>query len=173
MNGSGMARRQGIIGDPIAGRAKNSSAARGIPVQATSTRCGLPLIFGVVRACDLRGRTRVSRRDPRTKRGYQRQLAPSRVNRLVKDLRRSRVDLPTSILVNLRDYAPTDTSTSGTGASTSRWTTPTSTWSTVSTASRRWRGSSPRTKPGGAISKSRSYACSGRASAKRSASSTS
>ena len=64
------------------------------------------MIFGVVRAGDLRRRTRVSRRDPRTKRGYQRELAQSRVNSLVKDLRGNRVDLPTSILVNLRDYEP-------------------------------------------------------------------
>ncbi len=106
MDGSGTARRQVALGDSISGRPRESSAARGIPVQRTSTRCGLPLVFGVVRARDLHGRTKVSRRDSRTKSGYQRQLGESRVNRLVKDLRRDRVDLPTSILVNLRDYDP-------------------------------------------------------------------
>ncbi len=106
MHGGERARRQGIIGGPISGRAKESPGPREIPVQEASTRCGLPLIVGVVRARDLRGRTTVTRRDPQTKTGYQRQLVQSRVNRLVKDLQCNRVDLPTSILVNLRDYAP-------------------------------------------------------------------
>lgn len=48
----------------------------------------------------------VPRRDSRSKRGYQREISVSRVNRLMKDLRARRVDLPTSILVNMRDYDP-------------------------------------------------------------------
>lgn len=104
MDGNGTAGRQGTLGDPTLRRTKESSSSQEIPVQLTSTRCGLPLIFGVIRAGDLRNRTKVARRDSRTKSGYQRQLAQSRVNRLAEGLRNNRVDLPTSILVNLRDY---------------------------------------------------------------------
>jgi DGQHR domain-containing protein len=79
-------------------------AAREIPVHRTATRGGTPLIVGVVDASSLRRTFTIPRRDARTKSGYQRELSQSRVNRLVKDLRGNRVDLPTSILVNLRDF---------------------------------------------------------------------
>ncbi len=77
-----------------------------VPVHRTATRGGTPLIVGVIEAGELRRTFTVPRRDARTKTGYQRELSPSRVNRLVKDLREDRVDLPTSILVNLRDFDP-------------------------------------------------------------------
>lgn len=80
-------------------------ALREVPVHRTSTRGGTPLIVGVLRAGDLRKTFSIPRRDARTKTGYQRELSQARVNRLVKDLRANRVDLPTSILVNLRDFA--------------------------------------------------------------------
>ena len=41
--------------------------------------------------------------DSRTKKGYQRPPQDSRINELVADLRKDRVDLPTAILLNLRD----------------------------------------------------------------------
>jgi DGQHR domain-containing protein len=41
--------------------------------------------------------------DARTGRGYQRPLQESRVNELVTDLKKERVDLPTAILLNLRN----------------------------------------------------------------------
>jgi DGQHR domain-containing protein len=41
--------------------------------------------------------------DPRTKKGYQRPPQEPRINELVGDLRKERVDLPTAILLNLRD----------------------------------------------------------------------
>lgn len=89
-------------------RAATRTAARPkvreVPVHRTATRGGTPLIVGVVEAAELRRTFTIPRRDARTKRGYQRELSQSRVNRLVKDLRANRVDLPTSILVNLRDY---------------------------------------------------------------------
>jgi DGQHR domain-containing protein len=41
--------------------------------------------------------------DPRTKKGYQRLPQPTRINELVSDLRKGRVDLPTSVLLNVRN----------------------------------------------------------------------
>jgi len=41
--------------------------------------------------------------DPRTKKGYQRQPQAARINQLANDLKRERVDLPTAILLNLRN----------------------------------------------------------------------
>ncbi|HJR57698.1 MAG TPA: DGQHR domain-containing protein [Rhizomicrobium sp.] len=41
--------------------------------------------------------------DPRTKKGYQRPPQESRINELVADLRKERVDLPTAILLNIRN----------------------------------------------------------------------
>ena len=91
-------------------RAANRPPARPtspeVPVHRTATRGGTPLVVGVVEAAELRRTFTIPRRDARTKTGYQRELSQSRVNRLVKDLRENRVDLPTSILVNLRDYDP-------------------------------------------------------------------
>lgn len=86
--------------------ARDVRAAQEVPVHRTATRGGTPLVVGVIEAADLRRTFAVPRRDPRTNTGYQRDLLQSRVNRLVKDLRKDRVDLPTSILVNLRDYDP-------------------------------------------------------------------
>src|ERR1700742_4584515 len=41
--------------------------------------------------------------DPRTGKGYQRPSQDARVNELAADLRKKRVDLPTAILLNLRN----------------------------------------------------------------------
>jgi DGQHR domain-containing protein len=41
--------------------------------------------------------------DPRTKKGYQRLPQESRINELVSDLRKGRVDLPTCVLLNVRN----------------------------------------------------------------------
>lgn len=43
--------------------------------------------------------------DTRTKQGYQRQPQEVRINSLAADLRRGRTDLPTAVLLNLRDYS--------------------------------------------------------------------
>jgi DGQHR domain-containing protein len=48
----------------------------------------------------------VPRRDHRNRTGYQRDVSTTRVNKLIKDLKDNRVDLPTSILLNLRDFEP-------------------------------------------------------------------
>lgn len=77
-----------------------------VPVVRTSTWSGTPMAVGVITAGALVERYTVPRRDSRSKAGYQREVSVSRVNRLMKDLRAKRVDLPTSILVNLRDFDP-------------------------------------------------------------------
>ena len=46
---------------------------------------------------------RIPRRDTLKKEGYQRDVSRQRVSKLVTDLQRGRVDLPTAILLNLRD----------------------------------------------------------------------
>ena len=45
----------------------------------------------------------VPHRDPRTGRGYQRLPQETRINELATDLRKGRVDLPTSVLLNIRN----------------------------------------------------------------------
>jgi DGQHR domain-containing protein len=77
-----------------------------LPVVKTATRSGTPMVTGVMPAGELVNRYVIPRRNARTKTGYQREVSTSRVNRLMKDLRAKRVDLPTSILVNLRDFDP-------------------------------------------------------------------
>ena len=73
-------------------------------VVLSSTLTGQPLAIGVISAGALVDRYVIPRRDARNKTGYQREVSVTRVNRLMKDLRTRRVDLPTSVLVNLRAY---------------------------------------------------------------------
>jgi DGQHR domain-containing protein len=61
---------------------------------------------GMIRAGDLYERFEIPQRNHREKTGYQRELSKPRVNRLVKELRSDQVDLPTSILANIRDFDP-------------------------------------------------------------------
>lgn len=79
-----------------------------LPVIKTATRSGTPMVAGVIPAGSLVDRYVIPRRDARNKTGYQREISTTRVNRLMKDLRTKRVDLPTSILVNLRNYDPVE-----------------------------------------------------------------
>ena len=74
------------------------------PVVFSKTLTGQPLAIGVISAGALVDRYVIPRRDARNKTGYQREVSVTRVNRLMKDLRTRRVDLPTSVLVNLRAY---------------------------------------------------------------------
>ena len=75
-------------------------------VVKTATASGTPMAVGVLKAGDLGNKYVIPRRDSRSKTGYQREVSNARVNRLVKDLKEKRVDLPTSILVNLRNFDP-------------------------------------------------------------------
>jgi DGQHR domain-containing protein len=63
-------------------------------------------VVGVITAGTLVEHYVIPRRDTRKKTGYQRELATARVNRLVKELTNRTVDLPTALLLNLRDYSP-------------------------------------------------------------------
>ncbi len=75
-------------------------------VVKTATASGTAMAVGVITAGDLRDHYFVPRRDSRNRTGYQREVSPSRVNRLMKDLKDRRVDLPTSVLVNIRNFDP-------------------------------------------------------------------
>lgn len=78
------------------------------PVVLSKTLTGQALAIGVISAEALVDRYFIPRRDSRNKTGYQREVSAARVNRLMKDLRTHRVDIPTSVLVNLRSYSPAD-----------------------------------------------------------------
>jgi DGQHR domain-containing protein len=67
-------------------------------------RSGTPLAGGFIPAGALiPDRYEIPYFDPRTKKGYQRQPQAARINQLANDLKRERVDLPTAILLNLRN----------------------------------------------------------------------
>ena len=75
-----------------------------IPViESRRLRKGPRVVTGVLDAGILIERHVVPRRDTRTKSGYQRDLSKARVNRLQNDLRRESVDLPTAILLSMRN----------------------------------------------------------------------
>jgi len=67
-------------------------------------RSGRAVIMGVMKAGMLSHKFEVPYYDHRTKSGYQREPSQSRVNRLVTDLENKRVDLPTAVLLNLRQF---------------------------------------------------------------------
>jgi DGQHR domain-containing protein len=77
-----------------------------IPVvlRRTTLRRKGPDAVGVITAGKLTQGYEIPRRDFRKRTGYQRDVSVSRVNRLVNDLRKKRVDLPTAVLVNIRDF---------------------------------------------------------------------
>lgn len=72
-------------------------------------RNGIPTIVGSmpVRML-LPDNYEIPRRDTLKREGYQREVARARVNKLSIDLQRKRVDLPTAILLNLRDIKAED-----------------------------------------------------------------
>lgn len=76
-----------------------------IPVsEVIPLRKGIPIVVGVIDAGSLVARHRVPHRDHRHKTGYQRPASTPRVNRLRDALARRRVDLPTAVLLNMRDF---------------------------------------------------------------------
>ena len=64
---------------------------------------GPAVVVGVIKAEVLIDQCHMSRRNTRTKEGYQREPSLARVNRLKVDLRKHRVDLPTAVLLSMRD----------------------------------------------------------------------
>jgi len=67
---------------------------------------GVRTIVGVITAGQLFQRYLIPRRDHFRRTGYQRDVSQARVNRLMTDLTNKRVDLPTAILLNLREFDP-------------------------------------------------------------------
>ena len=77
-----------------------------VNVILTKLVSGVPLAVGVMDAGDVTALHIVPRRDSRAKEGYQREISKARVSKLASDLETGEVDLPTSVLLNLRDYEP-------------------------------------------------------------------
>ncbi len=77
----------------------------GIPViEASPMRSGRRKVLGELTAAELVGRAVVPRRDHSDQTGYQRPVSKTRVNRLAGELTAEHVDLPTAVLLNLRDF---------------------------------------------------------------------
>lgn len=78
-----------------------------LPVlEAPALRSGTPVVTGVVPAGTLVARHTVPRRQVTIhgKTGYQREVSTTRVNKLVAELKAGRVDLPTAVLLNVRNF---------------------------------------------------------------------
>lgn len=78
-----------------------------LPVlEAPPLRSGTPVVTGVVPAGTLVARHIVPRRQVTIhgKSGYQREVSNTRVNKLVTELKAGRVDLPTAVLLNIRNF---------------------------------------------------------------------
>jgi len=67
-------------------------------------RKGIDIATGVITVGELHPLVRVARRDPITAVGYQRKPSPARVRQLAHSLDVNRVDLPTALLLNIRDF---------------------------------------------------------------------
>src|SRR5262245_18238265 len=75
-----------------------------VTLRRTTLRRKAPEAVGVMTAGQLTQRYEIPRRDFRHKTAYQREVSVTRVNKLVADLAKKRVDLPTALLLNLREY---------------------------------------------------------------------
>src|SRR6266508_3151703 len=97
--------------ESVAGETRNTGGIENGPghIQVTlrtTTRRKNPQVVGVMTAGQVTSRYVVPRRDFAKKTGYQRDVSNSRVNKIVSELLKKRVDLPTAVLLNLRDYKP-------------------------------------------------------------------
>ena len=81
-----------------------SDNTNAVPViESRPLRKGPRVVVGVLDAGTLIAQHSVPTRDTRKKSGYQRDLMKARVNRLQSELRKRRVDLPTAVLLSMRD----------------------------------------------------------------------
>ena len=79
--------------------------AASIPVVVGQVpRSGLPIAVGFISAEDLIPRARIAHREFEGGKGYQRLPSKARVNSLARDLKNNKVDLPTALLLNLREF---------------------------------------------------------------------
>jgi DGQHR domain-containing protein len=75
-----------------------------LPVVSGQTlTSGIKTIVGSIPFKMLQGRTHTPWRDARTKEGYQRKPAAGRIAKLMMEIRKQRVDIPTAILLNASD----------------------------------------------------------------------
>lgn len=79
-----------------------TKAGEAFAVAIRKSASNSPQAVGVMTAGAIVQNYTVPQRDSRNKRGYQRPVSPSRVNKLAADLRAGRVDLPTAVLLNVR-----------------------------------------------------------------------
>lgn len=77
----------------------------GAPIRGSDGR-DIPRVVGEIDAAALCHRVAVPRHDHETGEGYQRAPRQARINQLAQELRGKQVDLPTAILLNLRDFQP-------------------------------------------------------------------
>ena len=74
-------------------------------VSGKNQRC-IPRVVGEIEAGVLHDQLEIPRRDYDGRQGYQRPVSPTRVRRLSLDLDNDLVDLPTALLLNIRDFDP-------------------------------------------------------------------
>ncbi len=95
------------ITDNLGHGATASAATVQIPViLSVLPRTGKQIGVGVIKAGDLIPRACIAHRDFDGARGYQRLPSKSRVNTLARQLQAKKVDLPTALLLSLRDFDP-------------------------------------------------------------------
>ena len=70
-------------------------------------------VVGEIETAALCERFEVPRHNHETGEGYQRPLRQARINQLAQELRAKQVDLPTAILLNLRDFVPSQNMSCG------------------------------------------------------------
>lgn len=86
--------------------AKPTAGTRMAVVRGPKLSNGRLIVAGIMEARELIDRYLIPRRDFSRKEGYQRELQESRVARLVKDMKEGQVNLPTALLLNIRDFKP-------------------------------------------------------------------
>jgi len=77
-------------------------------VRGTTLRSGIPTVVGVIMADVLVDRYSVPERHSLKQTGYQRVASTVRVSRLATELNSRKVDLPTAVLISIRDVQPED-----------------------------------------------------------------
>ncbi len=76
---------------------------KGQPIENSVKGSNPETFVGVFKAAELIDRCRIPQRDFTNQTGYQRLPGNSRVNKLTRDLRKRNVDLPTALLLSVRD----------------------------------------------------------------------
>jgi DGQHR domain-containing protein len=83
--------------------------------EGQSLGAGVRTVVGSITLRELDGRYAVDTRDFHSQSGYQRPLSTTRVNKLARDLDQGIVDIPTAILLNLREFTESWLGTDGNG----------------------------------------------------------